>query len=195
MRSACIFRYSEDLKSGQVPRREDLDGPHLHPFKELPTVESHVQPHFVICNIGLKLKKADSGFDHLILLEPRLALAQAIYSKWTNDIPLNDAFYKNIRRFNNDEDTNSDFTKQGRLDDDAYEGQGNRHDAAESTPSSRKRRRAGSGPEESDGIWLDDETLRELDENASPTKRFKKRMEMVSHWVSNVEFGVDIRVI
>jgi hypothetical protein len=122
----------------------------------------------------------------------RIASSFALFGFWTRSIPeheRSDFFdgHSFPRGDEDDADNNSTITKRGRLDSAGLRRSGRQRDAAatsSSATSSHKRRRTDT--QDSDGLSEDDETLRELEDVASPAKRLKEKMELVSAWVSSI---------
>jgi len=178
---------------------------HFYPFSDLPTITSHVLPHFVICSLGLKMQKA-----HIEYIDPaspiyahdrqRINNAFAVFSLWFRNIPPESNFHlEPLLPTDDGDDNNSTYTKQGRLDREGYDRVLRQRQGAATSPSSKSshnRQRMG-GLDECDGLWLDDETLRELDNDASTAKRLKQKMESVAVWVfgiSESKFNPDVVV-
>jgi len=199
-----ILQHFDILAKGAIARPEQFKL-HFYPFNDLPTITSHVLPHFAICNLGLKMQKAH--IEYMDLAAPicaddrqRINNAFAVFSLWFRNIPPDSNFYlEPLLPADDGDDNNSTRTKQGHLDREGCDRVLRRHQGAAASPSSKgshKRRRTG-GLDESDGLWLDDETLRELDHDASPAKRSKQKMESVSVWVSSIsesKFNPDVVV-
>ena len=62
----------------------------IHPFDNLPMIRSHIRPHFVIYNAGMKLiKTKDYGIQYPTLAVP-FSTISVIYLRWT--APANETF-------------------------------------------------------------------------------------------------------
>ena len=129
------------------------------PYGDLPTIESHVHPRFVICNSGLKLHKATLPAGEG-LLPKSLRRVLAIWRSWTKPVPSGDFVDKVIEREDpNVEDNNSQRTAPHRV----LRSSRNKGKAAgeqgSPTPKSKSSRQRAL---QDGGVWLDDETLHEF---------------------------------
>jgi hypothetical protein len=189
-----IRRCNEVMECTQIAGPDTFSS-YYHPFDDFPTITSHIHPHFVICNIGLKMSNTSNVLAFLVANaigaknETVIEKAIKVFRKWTEDIPVDSGFYHDHLPTGRDgDDNNSTCTKEGRMDTRAF-CQSLHKRAPPTSPSnksSHSRKRARAGPEDSNVTWLDDETLRMLDEDASPKKRWKRKRESVSAWVSTI---------
>jgi hypothetical protein len=190
--TVSFLEYRHDMAKGMMASQEDFKV-HCYPFNDLPTITSHVRPHFVICNLGIKMQ-ANFVLGDLVDASDRVRIFSsfALFGFWTRSIPEHERSdfcdgHLFPRGDEDDADNNSTVTKRGRLDFAGLRRSGRQHDAATTSPSatsSQKRRRTDT--QDSDGLSQDDETLRELEDVASPAKRLKEKMELVSAWVSSI---------
>ena len=138
------------------PRTEDFIH-YAHPYRDFPTIESHVHPRFVICNSGLKLHKVGGGD----LLPNEFLRVLAIWRSWTKPVPSGDFVDKVIEREDfNVEDDNSQRTAPYRvLRSSRNKGKATGEQGSPTPKSKSSRQRA----LQDGGVWLDDETLHEFD--------------------------------
>jgi hypothetical protein len=191
MRAFEIRRYSATIKTMQKAESTNFDSSYYYPFNNFPTITSYVHPHFIICNIGLKMEKHlleffGTGSEIVESDRAMIERALAIFKKWTEDIPAESKFFREPHNPAEDDDNDSTLTKEGRRDTRAY--RQSLHAYSPTTPSnnsthSRKRAR---GQEEADVLWLDDETLRVLDDDANPRDILKRKEVSVSAWISSI---------
>lgn len=175
------------MNTTQEAGPDNFDSSYYYPFANLPIITSHVRPHFVICNIGLKMKNHLRDFFGLDDSQRKIIeKAMDVFQRWTEDIPAESDFYRDPCNPADGDDNDSACTKEGRMDTVAYRRSlRTRSPATPSNKSTHSRKRA-RGLEGSDVTWLDDETLRVLDEDASPGKRLKRKTESVSAWISSI---------
>ena len=140
------------------PRTEDFIH-YANPYRDLPTIESHVHPRFVICNSGLKLFNATRQAETLLPNDLRRVLA--IWRSWTKPVPSGDFVDKVIEREDpNVEDDNSQRTAPYRvLRSSRNKGKATGEQGSPTPKSKSSRQRA----LQDGGVWLDDETLHEFD--------------------------------
>lgn len=73
------------------PLRKDDIAIHLHPFSDLPLLQSHLHPKFVILDAGRKLNLKPEAMDSLSEMTSDLITFRKItriYAAWTSDLPM-----------------------------------------------------------------------------------------------------------
>ncbi|KIM36087.1 hypothetical protein M413DRAFT_31988 [Hebeloma cylindrosporum] len=159
---------------------------HTHPYTTLGHLQSHIHPTFVIFNAGMKLAQMDKATLCEFLPNDRVLLCKIIkiYTKWTR--PLDESR----------PDVQSFFQGRTRVTDDGIASCTSQLTATKRLiPNrmthyySRKRyRKHGKRPVSGDAVWLDDETLRELDPvEPSPRRAWKNKKTWIRRWVEHVE--------
>jgi hypothetical protein len=186
MRAFEIRCYSAPMETTQQAGPTNFSS-YYYPFDELPTITSHVHPHFVIYNIGLKMKKHLRDFfgidnSHRRMIEK----AMDLFDKWTQNIPAESNFYGDPYNPAADDDNDSTLTKEGRRDTRAYRQSLRTYSPTTPSQKSTHSHKRARGLEEVDVLWLDDETLRVFDEDASPGDSLKRKKVSVAAWISSI---------
>lgn len=160
---------------------------YAYPYHDFPTIISHVHPRFIICNTAAKLEGDLTNWlefgAHIPNYAVVLARIQDIWIAWKTAVPKGDDFFKpkSYSDDNDDMTDNSQKTAPRRLLPKAPKRK-TYDDQDSPTPTSSKRRKAAA-----DSASLDDETLREFDQqdsSCSDRKGFKKHLVM--DWLSGV---------
>lgn len=193
LHAAEIRRYSKTMNPTDHAGPNDFES-YYYPYLDLPAITSHVHPRFVICNIGLKMEDSDNvlqffGSNSALPTDDKALIEDAItiFRKWTADIPTKTNFYKERHFGGPDGDDNSDITRVGRLNDQGVRRSTRAHpNGLLDTPSEKRSRKRPRGQQESDPVSLDGETLRALDEDASPGKKLRLKRDSVAAWISSI---------
>jgi len=154
-----------------------------HPYHGFPVIISHVHPRFVICNTGSKLSStewpADGRADDMIKI-------LNIWKRWSQVVnrsqPAGQAFINNSRDDGSDfGDDNSEHTTSHRREPRKRklpEQQGSPTPA----PKNSKQQRPAD-----DGAWLDDDTLREFDQQTSThVGEMGSKKRLILDWLNGV---------
>jgi len=193
LRAAEIRRYSKAMEPTDQAGPDDFKS-FYYPYLDLPTITSHVHPCFVICNIGLKMKNPSIvleffGAESLVSLLDKALIQEAltIYQNWTTAIPAEANFGQKRYLGRPAGDDNSDVTRVGRLDNQGVRRSTRAHPNGHlETPSDRRSLKRSRGEQDSNLVSLDGETLRALDEDASPGKKLRLKRDSVAAWISSI---------
>jgi len=156
-----------------------------HPYENFPVIISHVHPRFVICNTATKFRSPSIVWPEDIW-NVDLIKIQNIWTVWSKEVdrdqPSGKAFYLNPRNDDSDVgDNDSVRTGNHRVlrKRKLPEQQGSPTPAQKS---SKQQRLA------DDGAWLDDETLREFNQQTSTHafEKTKSKKELVLDWLNGV---------
>lgn len=179
---------------------------YAYPYENFPVIISHVHPRYVIYNAGQKISRNCRTY-----LEeyPSLALdilgVKDTYEAWTSAPKYNDPFFETaVAPQDVDIDSDSNATKKrrargkaqkqnvqtaGRQSKRIKEQRGVKPLQLELsevkspfTGTNRQEERIGSPSEN----WLDEQTLKELDEGRTVEKNWDTRMAKISRWVDDV---------
>ena len=158
-----------------------------HPYHDFPVIVSHVHPRFVICNTGAKLIgptdwPADGrAVDMLKVLN--------IWRRWSRAVdrgqPDGQAFYMNPRNGNSDvSDNDSVHTSTHRVLRNSLKRKFPEQEGSPTpAPKSSKRQKQGG-----DGTWLDDETLREFDQQTSThVEAIRSKELLILEWLDGID--------
>ena len=160
---------------------------YTHPYHNFPTIISHVHPRFVLCNTGSKVENAHKVWLNQGVRKQDLAKAFNIWLAWSrrvSDRPEGQAFLNNLP--NSDPDladddsvhTNNHRVLRSGAKRNFPEQQGSHTPAQKS---SKQQRLA------DDGAWLDEETLREFNQQTSThVEEMKSKKELVLEWLNGV---------
>jgi len=122
MRAFEIRHYSATVETRRkAAESANFDSSYYYPFDNFHNITSHVHPHFVICNIGLKMEKHLIEFfgtgSEIVQRDRVIKIAVGIFKKWTEDIPVELTFYREPHNpAAGDDDNNSTLIKEGRRD-------------------------------------------------------------------------------
>lgn len=158
---------------------------HIHPYQTLGHLQSHIHPTFAIFNAGMKLAQMDKATLCEFLPSDRVLLCKIIkiYTKWTRPL---DESRPDVQAF---------FQGRTRVTDDGIASSTSQLTATKRLIPNRmthyysrlRYRKYGKRPVSGDAVWLDDETLRELDAEPSPRRAWKNKKTWIRRWVENVE--------
>ena len=158
---------------------------YTHPYHNFPTIISHVHPRFVLCNTGSKVKNAHKDWLKQGVWKQDLSKAADIWLSWSrrvSDRPDAQAFLNNPPNGdpalgdNDSVHTNNHRVLRSGMKRKLAEQQGSPTPAQRS---SKQQRLA------DDGTWLDNETLREFNQQTS-THEMKSKKELVLDWLNGV---------
>lgn len=166
---------------------------HVYPFTTLTSVKSHIHPRFVIYNTGRVLRNRPSEIFELgRSLGEQSETAECIsgilriYEEWIKPPP-SSFFESPPSNFSLSGDSSEDETKTKklRLDKQHFARRFKRNRPLESpTPSGNRQPRSGNGQ---DAIWVDDKTLRGLDDDATPMQKLIQKQESVKKWLRGID--------
>jgi len=150
-----------------------------YPYHNFPTIVSHVHPRFVLCNAGLKIVQDYDTWEKQAVRNDDIANVFDIWTAWCKQVRPTlqgaKAFFNNPHNGGSDlGDNNSEYTTNHRRElrkRKLPEQQGS------PAPKSSKRPRPAD-----DGAWLDDETLREFDRQAST--RVEDKKQLILEWLT-----------
>jgi hypothetical protein len=161
---------------------------HSHPYHDFPTIVSHVHPRFVLCNAGPKILQDYDVWKEQGVRKEDMPKVSDIWLAWSKTVdrvkPNGKAFFLNPR--NDDPDAGDDdsvHTTSHRVTRNSTkrkfpEQQGSPTPA----PKSSKHQKLAD-----DGTWIDDETLREFDQQSSThVGEMKSKKQLILDWLNGV---------
>lgn len=161
---------------------------HSHPYPEFPTIVSHVHPRFVLCNAGAKVVEDFEVWAKQGVPESVIRKVACIWTAWTKEVGrkrIEERAFLNRRHDNPDaDDNNSERTANHRVASSALKRKLPEHQGSP-TPAQKgsKRQKLADG-----GGWLDDETLREFDQQASMhVEERRSKKQLVLNWLNGLD--------
>ena len=186
-------------RQNSIPTDEDappLDFTlYTHPYHNFPTIVSHAHPRFIICNAGAKLA---SNLDVHVWSKQgdwleEMTMINEIWNAWSKvvdqDQPDRRAFVQTKPSNHNISDSDSQHTTRHRMLRKRLKRKGLEEQS--SPPRRNSKRQKGVN----NSAWLDDEILRELNQQASShAEGMVRKRRSVLDWlggISNTEVGAE----
>jgi hypothetical protein len=191
MKSSLIYHQDRVEKPGEVLSDADCTI-HKFPFNNLGPIESHLHPKFAIARLGRALAKdVDLALAYAEAHPDLLRTTRhiiAIYQAWTT-------------RRQSDSTSGEEDVFDHQDEDDEDDDDDDDDDTNSTVTRARRKKRKGKKPpqyrgpstqkrqrnEQTDGLWLDDETLREFDKEMQPEQVRQSKRVAVEHWLSRLE--------
>jgi hypothetical protein len=155
-----------------------------HPYDDFPVIVSHVHPRFVICNTGAKLLSSTAWPEDVWNLK-----IQNIWKTWSQPVDRSqlDGQVLSFLNCKNDDpdggDHDSVHTSTRRvLCNSLKRKRSEQQGSPTPAPKSSKQQRLAD-----DGTWIDDETLREFDQQSSThVGEMKSKKQLTLDWLNGV---------
>ncbi|RDB29096.1 hypothetical protein Hypma_014795 [Hypsizygus marmoreus] len=172
-----------------------------YPYRELGVLKSHVTPRYIIANAGEKMTTGPSRYVTLLAYNETIArlIAQGapetlrgimekishIYERWTAAVPADEAFLLSPGVGDNFSDTSKKTAPHRAWSAAGKRTRRSRAPSGDGSPTPSKKSKTGGN---NDAVWLDDETLHELDNchGLSPEKERETKLSSIRQWIDEV---------
>ena len=160
---------------------------HSHPYHDFPTIVSHVHPRFVLCNTGAKVLQHFRVWSKQGVRKQDMTKVADIWLAWSMVVDRTgqegQAFFNNPHDGGPDiDDNNSEHTTSHRRVLRKRKQVPEQQGSPTPAPKSSKQQKLAN-----DGTWIDDETLREFDQQTSTHfGEMKSKKQLILDWLNGI---------